>query len=752
MRPKIASKQRIALIMAAFLLFTTVFSCFLCPSRPVSAAESDTKFEETNVLDDLRSVEGFDLEQYPYQREGTPELYVINVVEYCYSYYANLRENYGLYLYVYNPYALNLDTNNYTNRVQIAVKYDSDIVTEDSRPMDYEKFALQLCSVSTEPNTARLFYKFKVVDHKSNWDGKTIAERVDSNARRYDISGIELIQKGHSTAEEYPLTGKYSLNGNFDSYGSFTFTGYAKGYGPDQNAESTLNCKIQKLETVQLDVKHTFYRTETSSKGSNFQNQIDTVYFSVPKRLFDDYGRLQRIKAEWYEYRTQPLLVTSNREFYNFISQYIGVQTDNISKEKYFVTTPYEPPSDSEFPPTIFDQFLDLFTSPGHNYIDYTDVMWNVAEGYEGGNLSTLYYLFATKDWCDISEYDPYAEDVEGQGGVSSNRLYEYIKRYNKTIAKGYLPIKNGQISADLFADDIDETRKMDDERGKIQKGYSYYDFDVDLDLQSWLGWSDTHPEMHWWEKFEMYGMWGSLHVEDGPVEFGRTVAPIQVIKPESPELGLEDPQLSDELLINYRDVTEFREECNDAFTVDGIDDEEKYVVVFRFAVSDYYSQDVWLGEWVNNGRDNYEIGQAYLASEVCFFDFDVIQLSFKKDEKWTVIPAVSNPIDIVNDITTPTHMSDKDDGGWPWWVWALIVIAIVIVLFVLFPKLPVYLGKAIVWVVTLPFKLIGGAFAQIMKPFQKPPTDTEKAAKKKAGKSKKSSPRKENSDKKDDA
>lgn len=730
MRPKIASKQRIALIMAAFLLFTTVFSCFLCPSQPASAAESDTKFEETNVLDDLRSVEGFDLEQYPYQREGTPELYVINVVEYCYSYYANLRENYGLYLYVYNPYALNLDTNNYTNRVQIAVKYDSDIVTEDSRPMDYEKFALQLCSVSTEPNTARLFYKFKVVDHKSNWDGKTIAERVDSNARRYDISGIELIQKGHSTAEEYPLTGKYSLNGNFDSYGSFTFTGYAKGYGPDQNAESTLNCKIQKLETVQLDVKHTFYRTETSSKGSNFQNQIDTVYFSVPKRLFDDYGRLQRIKAEWYEYKTKPIIVTNNKDFFKKANSLIGVHNnDNPCCAWYGL----------EYSSTM-DWTCDWAWVGANEHGKY--------KGSPDKLTDTLYYIFPTKDWCDISEYDPYAEDVEGQGGVSSNRLYEYIKSYNKTIEKGYLPIKNGKISADLFEDDIDEARKSDNERGKVQKGYSYYDFDADLDLQSWLGWSDV--DHSFWDNWHDFGFWNAIF-DNIPEETGRTVAPIQVIKPESPELVPLDPLLSNNLLINLKDATNFRMECNDAFTVDRENDEEKYVVLFRFAVTDYLSALAGIST-TGMGDGNESRQEAYLAQETCFFDFDVIQLSFVKDEKWTVIPAVSNPIDIVNDITTPTHVSDKDDGGWPWWVWALIVIAIVIVLFVLFPKLPVYLGKAIVWVVTLPFKLIGGAFAQIMKPFQKPPTDTEKAAKKKAGKSKKSSPRKENSDKKDDA
>ena len=649
-----------AFLAAALILFTTLFTP--APATVSAAGDNDVKFDDTDVLDDLQSIEGFNILNYPYYPSAEPEMYVINVSEYCYSFYENLRGNYGLYLYVYNPNGLYIDTDNYGNCVQIAVKYDSTPITEESHPMDYEKFSLQLCSVSSTPTTARLFYKFKVIDHRSRWDNKTLAERVNSNGRRYDISGIELVREGHSTADEYPLTGKYSLDGQSDAYGSFLFSGFAAGYGPDKDAGSTLKCDIKKLETVQLNVKHTFYRTKTSSKGMGYQNQIDTVYFSVPKRLFDAYGTLQRIKAEWYEYRTKPILVTSNKEYYDWISKYIGMSTDKVPDDFYFVTTPYE--ETSKDIPTIFEQFLDLFTPPGHNLIDYTNVMWNVSEGYKGGNLSTLYYIFPTKDWCDIKEYDPYAEDVELSGGVSSNRLYEYIKGYNKTIQNGYLPIKNGQISADLFADDIDESRKMDNERGKIQKGYSYYDFDADLDLQSWLGWSDTNPDLEFWEKFEMYGMWGSLHVKDGPIEFGRTVAPIQVLTPDSKELkDLQDPQLSDELLINSKDVTEFRKECNDAFTVDGKDDEEKYVVLFRFAVTDYYSEDVWLGEWKNNARDNYEIDQSYIADETVFLDFDVIQLSFlDDDDQWTVIAAVSNPIDIVNDITPPSH-PEADDG-----------------------------------------------------------------------------------------
>ncbi len=673
--------KKVLSVFAAFILFIGVL---FSPAAPVSAgAAEETAFEHSDVLEDLQSVKEFSLAKYPFYESAKPEMHLINVVEYCYSFRANERENYGLYLYLYNPNALEIDVDSYANRVQLAVAYDTDPVTAASVPTGYEKFALKLCSVSSGNGTSRLFYKFKVVDHRSA-DGKTVAERVNSAARRYDISGVELVTKGESTAHEYPITGNFSLLKSDTGYGTYTFTGFAKGYGADPNEESTLSCSVNKLETVQLDVKHTFYRTKTSSKGLHHQNQIDTVYFSVPKRLFDNYGKLQRIKAEWYEYVTKMMLVTNNKDYYDFISQYIGSRAENVPDDKYIII-PYLR-SDLDF----------------HNPLDSgAKYGWNVYEGWlVDGVIDPLYYIFHPENWGDISEYDPYSERAEGEGGVSSNRLYEYIKQYSRTAESGYLPIKDGQISADLFEDDIQEDRKAENERGKVQKGYSYFDFDADLDLLSWSAW--TKPE-----QFSIFSgcwnnYWGDIPDEEGAIG----VMPIQVIKPGAEELQLDRAALSDKLYINYADVPAFQEECEDAFTVDGPGDEEKYVVVFRFAVTDYYSEEAVLAEWKDNWWDEYIEGQAYLAQETCFFDFDIIQLSFQKDEKWTVIAAVSDPIDIVNAITTPSYF-DKDEM--PWWAWVIIAVVALVVLLLFGMPILKFLLQVVIFIVTAPFKLIQG-------------------------------------------
>lgn len=664
-------KQKIILcIMAFIMVFCTIIS--VVQPTIAMAAENEKNFDDTNVLDDLKSSttngKPFDITQYPFDEDKDAQ--VISFVEYCYSYKANLRDNYGLYIYVYNPKGLNLSTNSKSNKIQMATAYNS-----DGKPSDYNKFSLEFCSKVEDGDYKNLFYKFKVVDRKVN--GKTIAERVNSNARRYDVSGIELMTYGANNATEYYVGGTY------------IFTGYAEGYGSDTNAKNTLNCSIEKLETVELSVKHTFYRSETSSLGSGHQNQLDTVYFSVPKRFIEEYGRLQRIKAEWYEYKTKEILVTSNSDLYNKASPYIGV---NLGPKNKYGQQEYH---------------KDIYYSLGINAGDAGGGMnmakwgWNLGEGFFHIPCETLYYMFLVDN---IGEYDPYASVVD-MGGVQSNDLYEYIKNYNKTFNNGTLPIKDGSISADLFASDIDDSRKIDNESGKIQQGYSYYDFDADVDLQVLKSWSETDPSF--WENWINFGL-GSAFI-GGPSEESKTIAPIQILK--ASDVQGTDKEIASKLLINYADVASLKEEYRNAVTVSSKDDEEKVVVLFRFATSDYYSEAVDIMELGKGflGSDKYTKDQAYIAQESVFFDFDIIQLTFNKDEVYTVIPVVSSPIDIVNDITPPVHVDD----GLDWLKILLAVILLILLIVLLAPILP-YIIKAIVWVVSLPFKAISAIIKAI--------------------------------------
>ena len=196
-----------------------------------------------------------------------------------------------------------------------------------------------------------------------------------------------------------------------------------------------------------------------------------------------------------------------------------------------------------------------------------------------------LTLLFFTDD---IDEYDPYETDNEGT--VEGNELYDRILAYDKSYDTGTLPIKDGTISADLFESDIDEERKTDSEQGKIQQGYSYYDFDADTDLQKLVSWSDGDPSF--WENWNEFGFWDTLF-GNIPSETGREISPIQVLK-ES-DLSGTDAEVSQRLLVNINDIQDIKTAYEDAIAVNPMnpDDEECYLVLFRFAASDYYSAPV---------------------------------------------------------------------------------------------------------------------------------------------------------------
>ena len=294
-----------------------------------------------------------------------------------------------------------------------------------------------------------------------------------------------------------------------------------------------------------------------------------------------------------------------------------------------------------------------------------------------------------------VEEYDPYAEITE-IGGVQSNDLYEYIKGYNKTYVNGKLDIKEGNISADLFEDDIDESRKIDNKNGKIQKGYSYYDFDADVDLQVLESWSSGNPSF--WDTWVNFGLGQAF--AGGPDEESKTVAPIQILK-ESDLIGTKE-EVADRLLVNTNDVDDLKIEFNLA------EKNDEVLVLFRFATSDYYSEAVdimQLGEgflW----SDKHITGEAYIAQESVFLDFDIIQLTFNKEGEYTVIPVVSSPIDIVDGITPPVDMPEEMSTLEA--IVALILLVLLVIL--LWPLLPLII-KGVMWIILLPFKLLWRLF-----------------------------------------
>ena len=647
--------QHIIGVLLLFVLCIAIWGGQVSAPSVYADTGGELKYDSTNALDDLQSStidgEPFDIADYPKNAQGTAQM--ITFVEYCYSQYENGFGNFALYVYVYNPALLEFATVSTQNKIQISTDFYYE--NEQGKVGDikeYGKFSLKFCNASGG-EYENLFLKFRVVDDENIILNAERKHEQKTGNRYYHISGIELFEVGGSAtnAHEY-LVNKY-----------YQFSGYAEGYGDSEKFPFTCDSTGQ-AEAVELDVRHTFYRSETSSKGKGYQNQLDSVYFAVPKRLFDTYGELQRIKAEWYEYKTKDIIVTCNNEFAAAATPWLGKKASND-----YDTALGTPAINKDIGYSLVQ---DYYASGMGNFQGMT-WGWNVYDLYIGKHAETLYYLFSVDN---IEEYDPYA-DIVSIGGVESNQLYEYIKNYDKSYDGGTLSIKDGTISADLFADDIDDYRKVDSDYGKIQQGYSYYDFDADLDLQHLSSWQETDPDF--WDNIRNWGLWDTIF-GDIPEEESRTVAPIEII--EEDDLKGTTKEVSDRLLINANDVQALRDYYNEAVTSSSVDDEECVVVLFHFATTDYYSAPVEIWELGTGlfGGDTKISGQAYRAWESVFFDFDVIQLTFNNDGVYHVIPAVSSPIDIVNAITPPVDMDDDT----PWWAYVIVVLAEIVVLLLL--------------------------------------------------------------------
>ena len=618
---------------AASIFLSMLFVFSIIPKKATQKAFADAylMMDKTSVENDLGEINPL---EYPKNPFGKPSLHTF--MEYGYSDDPLSLDFYALYVYVYNPAQLTFSTVTGVSSVNMGIEYEKDgngsfAMTKEGDAIavkEYRNMRLKYCGATTGENE-NLFVKFRVMDV-----GQVLSNVQEMEGqgykRQYDIVGIQLFEAGKDTAVDYPVSK------------TIFYTGFAKGYGKGAEDKATLSCEWLKNETVELEVHDTFYRIDNPARGEGHQSQVNTVYFALPKRYLEEYGKLQRIMAEWYEYVLRPFVVTEDATFYNEIQQYLGVDT-----------RPYRDGSG------VWAGEYGLAFNPKFYWMDGQTVGeggWNneyAMEGHisHGNNAPIFQKMFLAFLTDDIDAYDPYREGTT-DGTINNNVLYERIKTYSQ-FKDGTLPIKNGTISADLFENDIDDSRKIDNEHGKVQRGYSYYDFNADYDILSMQTWDDTDDKIGGW-------------FYDAPAELSRVINPIRILKEEDFALHKTAKEISEDLCVDINKVQELKDFYDTAtFDFDGPEsnlDEEQVVVLFRFAVTDYYARQATI---VKEARanlfeaDTFILNKAYVAYQSVFLDFDVIQLTFNDEGKTTVLGVVASPVDVIAPVTPPTNYSE---------------------------------------------------------------------------------------------
>jgi hypothetical protein len=378
------------------------------------------------------------------------------------------------------------------------------------------------------------------------------------------------------------------------------------------------------------------------SEELNHYNQVYSVYFSIPGAILEMYGRLSEISAEWYEYRTKPIIVTSSSVLYDYAIGKIGVLADGLDISSNSRGVYYWPGKGTQY------------SFPVYRW-NYYNV---IASAGQGDGSLYLYWLF-------------YNSDLDSD--ISSRTLSDWVRDYDGEYPHGgnFLPIKDGKsIVADLFEDSVDPGRTM---------GYNYFHItDEDLfDLDSFVESND------WWEQLAVLG--SGFFPWDDILNDGRSGVEY-IYKVEDEDLIGIDSFVAERLLIGEGAVQDFRA----YYLTKKIAGESVYL--FRYAARDYYSLPLDIVDNSSYFQPTWS-GQAYMAQETVFFDFDIIDLTFNRSGAVTVIPVVSDPVDIIGDVVGGLFGRSFSELL----KWILIILAAVLVLVIFFPFiLPLILKGAL--------------------------------------------------------
>lgn len=641
--------QKILRVLTAIVLSVMVAGAgYSAPAVPVYA-ESENAYDSTRVEDDLKDV---DLSLYPADELGSPA--IASFVEYCYTENVWKSGNYALYVYVYNPSQKEFSSRGGANMINMATSYD-----EEGKPSGYNLLPLKLCGATVAPYD-RLIYKFRVEDAEAIYANATeYAEKY--GYRRYDVADLLLYEAGAAGAEKCVVGREYR------------YTGYAKGYGEDENAESTLECEWKQAEVYDAEVFHTNYRMESEYKDYT-RHEVNTVYFSVPDEYITDYGNLQGIRAQWYEYMTSPIFVTEDGEAYEALSEYIG---KNIGEKDETLKWRVLWEESSFGMGSGIPQF-----DGDYNRLSEVNMV------FPNDPLPMISWLFSTGG----ESYADYR--------VSRERIETWAESYSETYGKG--TEIQGRYSSELFEESIDEDRVELLENPEDKRGLIVRDFDADEEFNL-LAYDDTHSG---WQRFWDYFLnWGAD-------TSGKTYNPIEEIT--SADLTKAESDFCSEFLIDKDDYDAFYAFCSEEIG------KGNHPFVFRFAQTDYYSSaarfDYVPDNPLGSGSSLSDV-DGYVARQTVFLDFTMIHLKFQKDGTETVIPVAQNPLDIWNATDAPIETT----GDFDWKAFLKLLGTIVLgivglillvwILSMIFPALLSLLGgifKLLWTIISAPFKWLG--------------------------------------------
>ncbi|MBO5223514.1 MAG: hypothetical protein J6C23_03275 [Clostridia bacterium] len=573
-------KSRLITVFTSILLLLTfIFS----PSAPLITSYKVFAEGYLSPLEELRGSEGFDEASLLLKTDIT----VIDMVEYWKD---SSTQCPALFVYVYNPTTKKLKDST-DDKIRIRVSNDD----------HWESYSLDYIQ-STDDG--------KYVKYLVEKSDILYSLHKDNTKRYYDVSDIHLVCDNDTTPSSFIVGFKY------------WFSGSGKG---DFNVEKEKYDVIKVEELVPM-----VYRDIKPDVWDYPNGQINSVMFSLPKTILEEYGAVSEIYLEYYKYRTSPIVVSDDQTpIHEGRKDWVGrdVGSDGIDSANPLCLTwgdyiGIDSPLD---PDTLHDKYYHDY---GYNKYFYTALGYPSPLPFEyKKTYNKLSYSFSSGS-KNALKYDVSSDELE-------DWIYGYAEEYLQGQEYETLPVKDDKLPAELFVDMSNTS------------GYGKIDKSIKVGTQKF----NVTVKSNWWEIFS---------------PLFKTIAQdyetVQTIDVSGLGAG-GDAVLADKYKINESYVGDLK-----AFAAaKTLANEQAFV--FHFDVSDYYASParVWgkyQGPIGGTGITSiYPSQHVYVAQTDVYLNLSFIDFTFVKDDVATVLAVSSDVIDFFPPIQHPgsTGCADFD-------------------------------------------------------------------------------------------
>lgn len=284
--------KKILLVLLAVLV---VLPLSVLPAGAKTASVTAADFDKIPVETDLSgmTIGGIKFDPLKYAYNPLGDLQILTLLEYGYP------DDPALYLYLYNPQDVELNPKDRRYAATLSLGGES-----------YGKYTLKVLSVAGTDAHPGLWVKCRI-DVKS----ETITDAFkDKDARTYRISELELPKGG--TVKTYGIGGEWTYNGT--------------------TAGGDLTSDVKLISVIELELNPLVYRGDAMNGKVYAYDQINSVYFSMPKNFEENYGEIKSILCTWTEYDSGWILGCKTDDVYNMLTNRGAIGKQLTDHDKSF--------------------------------------------------------------------------------------------------------------------------------------------------------------------------------------------------------------------------------------------------------------------------------------------------------------------------------------------------------------------------------------------------------------------------------